>query len=323
MTDVMVAALSLEVARLPSRRTGSAQSTGRAAPRTRPAFSAAASSALFQKTLETALGAAAPSPSRVCAPYTVRRGDTLSQVCRAALERQGAAPSGAEVMAAVGRVAGANGLSSPDLIREGQRLDLSALGPARPAAGDAASGGSPPRGGGVPLAAPSAHVADIVRDLMSVQAAQKRLEPAATAASEPEPVRLLGRTAELTSAFGIRRSPFTRQCERHEGIDLSTPAGTRVYPLREGVVTFSGWQPGYGNVVIVGHDGAEETVYAHHSANLVRAGQSVGRGTVLGRVGSTGNSTGPHLHFELRRNGRAVNPAPYVADGSFQVAQAP
>ena len=89
-----------------------------------------------------------------------------------------------------------------------------------------------------------------------------------------------------------------------------------------GKVRYSGWKPGYGNVVIVRHANGLETRYGHTEKNLVHAGDSVQAGTTLALVGNSGRSTGPHLHFEVRRNGRAVNPVPLLEKESLQVAQA-
>jgi murein DD-endopeptidase MepM/ murein hydrolase activator NlpD len=123
---------------------------------------------------------------------------------------------------------------------------------------------------------------------------------------------LLGGAARLTSDYGRRADPFTGVPDFHKGIDLAAKMGTHIHPLREGTVSFSGWQSGYGKVVIVRHDDGLETVYGHNASNRVRKGQRVGPEDVLALVGSTGRSTGPHLHFEVRENGRAVNPMPHL-----------
>ncbi len=112
----------------------------------------------------------------------------------------------------------------------------------------------------------------------------------------------------LSSDFGPRRDPFTGKRRIHEGIDLAAPTGTPVHPWQAGTVSYSGWMRGYGRIVIVDHDDGTQTRYAHNSANLVDRGDRVAPDTPLARVGSTGRSTGPHLHFELHRNGRPVNP---------------
>ena len=96
----------------------------------------------------------------------------------------------------------------------------------------------------------------------------------------------------------------------HHGIDLGAPIGTKVTAVREGEVKSVGWSDVYGNVVIVDHDGVE-SLYAHLSGIDVKVGWPVIAGTKIGSCGSTGNSTGPHLHFEIRKNGQTVDPLPY------------
>jgi murein DD-endopeptidase MepM/ murein hydrolase activator NlpD len=116
----------------------------------------------------------------------------------------------------------------------------------------------------------------------------------------------------VTSPFGPRTSPTTGAQEFHEGIDIGAPQGTPIRAAASGTVTFAGQMSGYGNVVILSHAGGLETRYAHQSAMSVTAGQTVAAGEVIGAVGATGEATGPHLHFEVRRNGVAVDPAPYL-----------
>jgi len=116
----------------------------------------------------------------------------------------------------------------------------------------------------------------------------------------------------LTSGFGYRRSPFGRRSEFHEGVDLAAPRGTPVRVVADGVVVFAGYKPGLGRTVVVDHGNGVETVYGHHSRLLVSAGQRVSAGEVIAAVGDSGRSTGDHLHFELRFNGKAVDPWPYL-----------
>lgn len=110
----------------------------------------------------------------------------------------------------------------------------------------------------------------------------------------------------LTSRFGPRWGRM------HEGIDISASTGTPIAASGGGTVIVAGPQGGYGNLVVVDHGGGLSTAYAHQSRIAVSVGQSVGRGSILGYVGSTGNSTGPHLHFEVRVNGGAVDPLGYL-----------
>ncbi|MDR2659833.1 MAG: M23 family metallopeptidase [Spirochaetaceae bacterium] len=113
----------------------------------------------------------------------------------------------------------------------------------------------------------------------------------------------------LTSAFGQRISPISGRNSQHNGLDLAAPAGTEVYAVREGVVIETAENSIYGKYVIIKHDGGWTSLYGHLSnINAVLRSQ-VKAGTIIGRVGSTGLSTGPHLHFELRQNGKAQDPA--------------
>ncbi|MBW3621330.1 MAG: peptidoglycan DD-metalloendopeptidase family protein [Actinobacteria bacterium] len=118
--------------------------------------------------------------------------------------------------------------------------------------------------------------------------------------------------APMSSGFGPRVHPVTGQYRLHAGIDLAAPAGTPIGAAAAGTVTFAGVRGGYGNLVIVDHGDGTETRYAHQDTIAVTAGQRVGVGDLLGTVGSTGQSTGPHLHLELRRDGQPVDPAPLL-----------
>jgi murein DD-endopeptidase MepM/ murein hydrolase activator NlpD len=111
-----------------------------------------------------------------------------------------------------------------------------------------------------------------------------------------------------TSGMGMRLHPIFQTMQAHHGIDYAAPTGTPAYTVGDGVVDFAGVQGGYGNVVIVRHANNHSTVYAHLSRIQVRKGQSVTQGQVIGAVGSTGWSTGPHLHFEFRINGIYTDP---------------
>lgn len=113
----------------------------------------------------------------------------------------------------------------------------------------------------------------------------------------------------VSSGFGIRNDPFTGGLAMHEGLDFTAMFGTTVVATAKGTVTRSGWDFGYGNVVEVQHAEGFATRYAHLSKRLVQVGDVVERGGVLGEVGSTGRSTGPHLHYEVFNKDRVINPA--------------
>jgi len=116
----------------------------------------------------------------------------------------------------------------------------------------------------------------------------------------------------LTSSFGVRANPFTGHPTFHAGIDLGAPIGTDVYAARDGKVSATGFDRVLGNYVKIDHGEGYETVYGHLSAVLISLHQTIRSGMILGRVGSTGMSTGPHLHFEIRRQGNPENPVPLL-----------
>src|SRR3990167_9100442 len=116
----------------------------------------------------------------------------------------------------------------------------------------------------------------------------------------------------MTSSFGARRDPFTGATAMHAGIDFSGPTGAPIYAAAKGRISFVGQKSGYGNVVEIAHGNGMVTRYAHMSKFDSRVGQEVAAGDVTGAIASTGRSTGPHLHFEVRINGRAVNPRPFL-----------
>jgi len=111
---------------------------------------------------------------------------------------------------------------------------------------------------------------------------------------------------EISSGFGIRNGTM------HDGVDIAAPIGTPVHAAESGSVIYAGRLRGYGNVIIVRHDDHYVTVYGHNSANLVREGDSVARGQVIGTIGDSGRTTGANLHFEVRRDNTARNPLAYL-----------
>jgi murein DD-endopeptidase MepM/ murein hydrolase activator NlpD len=114
---------------------------------------------------------------------------------------------------------------------------------------------------------------------------------------------------------GVIRSPFGRRHGRlHAGVDISAPPGCPVHAARDGVVIYSGSQlRGYGNLVMIDHEDGFVSLYAHNSKNLARKGDRVTRGDTIARVGATGNATGSHCHFEVRRDNVAIDPMQYLS----------
>ena len=119
--------------------------------------------------------------------------------------------------------------------------------------------------------------------------------------------------ARVTSEFGDRPNPFGKGHRFHRGIDLAAPAGTAVYAVAEGTVARAASDRTYGNVVVINHHNGYKTLYAHNAKLLVKVGDRVKVGQPIAKVGSTGRSTGAHLHFEIHRSGHRVDPGPYLA----------
>lgn len=115
-----------------------------------------------------------------------------------------------------------------------------------------------------------------------------------------------------TSGYGMRRHPISGTSRMHTGVDFGAPMGASIYAATDGTVVSAGWRGGYGLAVVVDHGGGVATLYAHASRLNVSPGQRVSRGQVIAATGSTGQSTGPHLHFEVRVNGQPRDPMPYL-----------
>ncbi|GJL79756.1 MAG: peptidase M24 [Nitrospinaceae bacterium] len=118
----------------------------------------------------------------------------------------------------------------------------------------------------------------------------------------------------VTSGFGLRKSPFTGLKEKHEGWDIGARMGSPIRASADGVVVIAGREAGYGKMLEVDHGYGITTRYGHNSKNLVKVGDRVKRGDKIGLIGSTGRSTGPHLHYEVRLNGVPVNPKNYILE---------
>lgn len=126
----------------------------------------------------------------------------------------------------------------------------------------------------------------------------------------------------ISSGFGYRRDPFNGRAAMHAGLDFKGPLGAPIHAAANGRVTFVGVQSGYGRVVEISHGNGLMTRYAHMSRFAARPGQAVEAGDVIGAIGNTGRSTGPHLHFEVRINGRAVNPRPFLESAPHVLEEA-
>ncbi len=120
----------------------------------------------------------------------------------------------------------------------------------------------------------------------------------------------------ITSPFGMRTHPITGVYKLHTGVDIGAPMGATFIAANDGIVTYAGWNNAYGNMVIVDHGGGITTLYGHGSEILVQVGQTVYQGTPVLKVGSTGYSTGPHAHFEVRINGEYVEPLDFITSYS-------
>lgn len=227
-----------------------------------------------------------PVSSSLAAPRETRHviapGDTLWAI---------AASAGVRVDA----LAAANGLSETAVLTLGRVLTIPA--PRTPA---------PVRVAASRVAAPRAAVPPSSSGASPVAAASTRSGVASRLAL------LWPSGGIVTSRFGWRIHPIFGSREFHTGMDIATRYGSPVVAALGGVVRFVGWKSGYGRLVVIEHGGGIETSYSHLSAALVSPGQGVAPGQVIGRIGSSGWSTGPHLFFEVRRNGVPVDPARYL-----------
>lgn len=124
----------------------------------------------------------------------------------------------------------------------------------------------------------------------------------------------------LSSSFGVRSDPFAGSAAMHAGIDLASRSGTPIYATADGVVNRAEWFGGYGNMVEIDHGKGIATRYGHMSRIAAREGSRIKRGDLIGYVGSTGRSTGNHLHYEVRIDGRAVNPMPFLQSADYLIA---
>lgn len=143
-----------------------------------------------------------------------------------------------------------------------------------------------------------------------------RIEQGAIAIPSAMPVS----GTRFTSGYGVRSDPFRGRAAMHSGVDLAGPVGTKIYATADGVVERSQVVSGYGNLIELTHGHGIETRYGHLSKRLVGEGDRVKRGQLIGLMGSTGRSTGSHLHYEVRINGKAVNPIPFMQSNDYLIA---
>lgn len=143
------------------------------------------------------------------------------------------------------------------------------------------------------------------------QMVEKSLERKAPATTQPTGSQVPA-PGVVSSAFGERKHPITGNPQFHKGVDIAAPGGTPVKTMASGKVVFSGWRDGYGTLVEVDHGAGTITRYGHNAVNLVAVGDTVQSGQTIALVGNTGHSTDNHLHFEVRKYGKAVNPESIV-----------
>lgn len=159
-------------------------------------------------------------------------------------------------------------------------------------------------------------ITSLLDDANAVAAAFERFRVARDVAALAPVQRPLIGNARISSNFGNRKDPFLKRSAFHAGMDFAAPSGTPVVSAGPGKIIFAGRKSGYGKVVEVQHIGGLVTRYAHLSAYVAKAGQHVEAGTIIAKVGSTGRSTGPHLHFEVRKSDTPVNPAKFLKVGT-------
>ena len=230
--------------------------------------------------------------------YKVNKGDTVSQIAM-------------DYSVSMDAIIASNGITNVRILREGETLRIPNMDgiPYTVKSGDSLSGIS--HSMGVPLEA-ILDANDLETDIINagmtlfIPGARMNREELRLALGDLFIYPLKG--ARLSSPFGWRNDPFTGVRTHHAGVDLSAPQGTPVWAAMEGKVSAVGFDRTYGNFIILTHTGNYQTLYAHLNTYSVKQNEQVARGKQLGTVGSTGYSTGPHLHFAIYKNGRAVNP---------------
>ena len=238
--------------------------------------------------------------------YTVRRGDTISQLAL-------------DFSISMDAIIASNNISNARSLREGEILRIPNMDglPYTVRQGDTLLGIS--NSMGVPLEAildANDIQSDIINPGMSmfIPGARMNREDLRMALGEALFIHPL-RGARMSSGYGWRNDPFTGERRFHAAIDLAAPQGTPIRAARDGTVSAMGFDRNLGNYIIISHAGGYQTVYAHLHSFSVRRGDTVRQGVQIGTVGSTGRSTGPHLHFAIIRNGRAINPLDFLGSG--------
>ncbi len=255
--------------------------------------------------------------------YTVQKGDTLYEIVDTYLGAKDCAADPATIMQGVAAISEKNAIEDPDLIFPGQKLDLSVLdeeteafqqvSPVQPfiaptiesppnAALSATENATLGRGGGAPTT-----------DLSEVIAQKLHFSPNKALPSDSKSwARVVDGPVRISSLYGLRTDPVNGKRAFHRGLDLAAAQGTPIHPVAPGTVTFSGPKGGYGNLIIVRHEGGVESYYGHAARTCVSVGDRVTPESILAEVGATGRATGPHVHLEIRRGQQAINPLSYL-----------
>jgi murein DD-endopeptidase MepM/ murein hydrolase activator NlpD len=177
---------------------------------------------------------------------------------------------------------------------------------------------APPRGVGgpfVPVQAPGPQASPFERQLFHVNVARAEIDQYADVLADVPVRKPLHGELDMTSPFGVRLDPFLGRPEMHTGVDLRGAIGEPVHATADGKVTVAGWDGGYGRMIEINHGNGLSTRYGHLSEIDVKVGQTVHSGQVIGKIGSSGRSTGPHLHYETRVNGEPVDPQKFLRAG--------
>lgn len=223
--------------------------------------------------------------------YTIQRGDTLSEIVSSRLKAMDISFTTKDLYRMVQAVARHNGIANPDIIFAGQSIDLSPL---------------------------------VSQSSLALQSPDTNVEEGDNPTAWADQLKSISNGYQvpvhgsITSRFGMRIHPIHNREMFHHGIDIGAPVGTPIRPLMGGRVLFSGELPGYGETIKIKHEDGTEGVYAHLSERMVEAGVAISTNDTIGLSGNTGVSTGPHLHFEIRRNGEAIDPLTLLAAGDIE-----